>query len=152
MEPERPEATADAQGQPEAVHHEPDLDHHPSPRDYVKVAVILAIATAIEVAWYYVDVPKAVFITALLVLAVFKFALVVMWFMHLRFDNPIFRRLFVAGLDLAVVVYLVVLVIFGALEWGALVVSVILIAALPVAALLLRSRRRLRAGAASVEG
>ena len=44
-------------------------------------------------------------------LSVVKFALVVLWFMHLRFDNPIFKRIFVFGLMLAVVVYLIVLTV-----------------------------------------
>jgi cytochrome c oxidase subunit 4 len=135
---------------PEVVRHEPEPEHHPEPADYVKVAAILAIATAIEVAWYYLDVPKGLFVGALITLAVFKFALVVMWFMHLRFDSPIFRRLFVAGLDLAIIVYLIVLVIFGALKWGALVGSVVVLLGGTLAVMLLRGRRRMRAGAGSV--
>jgi cytochrome c oxidase subunit IV len=125
-------------------------EHHPEPGDYVKVAAVLAIATAIEVAWYYLDVPKALFVGALITLAVFKFALVVMWFMHLRFDSPIFRRLFVAGLDLAIVVYLIVLVIFGALKWGALVGSVVVLGAGTVGIMLFRGRRRMRASQSPV--
>ena len=35
-----------------------------------------------------------------------KFAIVCGYFMHLQYDNPIFRRVFVFGLVLAVVVYL----------------------------------------------
>jgi cytochrome c oxidase subunit IV len=89
------------------------LESHPSPAEYVKIAVILAIATAIEVAWYYLDVPRSLFIAALMVLAVLKFSLVVLWFMHLRFDSRIYRRLFVTGLLLAIAVYLIVLVSFG---------------------------------------
>jgi hypothetical protein len=38
-----------------------------------------------------------------------KFAIVCGWFMHLRYDNPIFKRVFVFGLLLAVTVYLIVL-------------------------------------------
>ena len=38
-----------------------------------------------------------------------KFAVVCGYFMHLRYDNPLFRRVFVFGLILAVVVYLIVL-------------------------------------------
>jgi hypothetical protein len=34
---------------------------------------------------------------------------VCLWFMHLRFDNPIFKRVFVFGLSLAVVVYCILL-------------------------------------------
>jgi hypothetical protein len=43
-----------------------------------------------------------------------KFSLVVLWFMHLRFDSPVFKRLFVAGVILALSVFLVVLLTFGA--------------------------------------
>lgn len=91
-----------------------ELAHHPGPRQYVMVAVVLAIATALEVALYYVDLPHGLFAAMLLFFAVVKFSLVVLWFMHLRFDSPIFRQLFVAGLILAVTVYMIVLVIFGA--------------------------------------
>jgi len=42
-----------------------------------------------------------------------KFGVVVAYFMHLRFDSPIFRRLFIGGLTLAVVVYTLVLFMFG---------------------------------------
>ena len=142
MDTASPPEEVDPQTRAEAVREEPELQHHPEPRDYVKVAVVLAMATAIEVAWYYLDIPEALFIGALLVLAVFKFAVVVMWFMHLRFDRPIFRRLFVAGLDLAIVVYLIVLVLFGVLKWSVLVVTVMLIVAAPFVAILFRGRLR----------
>src|SRR3712207_8648598 len=35
-----------------------------------------------------------------------KFAIVAGWFMHLRFDSNLFTRLFVAGLVLAILVYI----------------------------------------------
>jgi caa(3)-type oxidase subunit IV len=89
---------------------------HPGPREYVMVAGVLAVATAIEVGWYYLDVPHALFVGLLLFLAILKFAVVALWFMHLRFDNPIFKRLFVTGILLALAVYLIVLTIFGALK------------------------------------
>ena len=95
-----------------AIEREPELPRHPGPREYVMVAIILAIATAIEVGWYYLNVPHAIFITLLLVLSALKFSLVVLWFMHLRFDARIFRRLFISGLILAVTVYAIVLAIF----------------------------------------
>lgn len=88
---------------------------HPTPKDYVKVAVALAVATALEVGLYYVQLPHGLLVSLLLFFAVVKFSLVVLWFMHLRFDNPLFRRLFLAGLTLALSVYLIVLAIFGAL-------------------------------------
>ena len=98
--------------EPEATHEEPELSRHPGPREYVVVAIALAIVTAIEVAIFYVDIPRAIFVTMLLVMSAVKFSLVVLWFMHLRFDSRLFRRLFVSGLILASFVYAVVLAIF----------------------------------------
>jgi cytochrome c oxidase subunit 4 len=82
---------------------------HPTERQYVAVAMVLAAITAAEVAVYYVSLPDALLIGLLCGMAVVKFSLVVLWFMHLRFDSLIFRRLFVTGIVLAVAVYLVLL-------------------------------------------
>ena len=73
---------------------------------------MLAVVTGIEVAVYYISAVKDALVPILLNLSVVKFSLVVLWFMHLRFDSRIFRRLFVAGLTLAVFVYIVVLTTF----------------------------------------
>jgi cytochrome c oxidase subunit 4 len=82
---------------------------HPSDRNYVQIAAILAVITGAEVAMSYADVSNAVFIPTLMVMMVAKFFIVVAWFMHLRFDNRLFRRLFIAGLVLAVAVYMIFL-------------------------------------------
>jgi cytochrome c oxidase subunit 4 len=83
---------------------------HPDEVVYIKVAIILAIITAAEVATYYIEGLKGTpLILILLVMAVIKFALVVLFFMHLRFDNPLFMRLFVVGLLLAIGVYVIAL-------------------------------------------
>jgi cytochrome c oxidase subunit 4 len=105
-----------AESRPPAVAEEPELAYHPGPKQYVMVAIVLAIATALEVGLYYLDMPHALFAAMLLFFAMVKFSLVVLWFMHLRFDSAIFRNLFVAGLSLAMSVYVIVLVIFGALN------------------------------------
>ena len=83
---------------------------HPSDLDYVKVALFLAVVTGAEVAASYIDMPMAAYIPALMVMMIVKFSVVVLWFMNLRFDNRIFRRMFVAGIVLAVVVYLAAMV------------------------------------------
>ena len=84
--------------------------HHPPPSAYVAVAMILAIVTAAEVGLYYVtDVDDWLITVSLLVLMAIKFFLVAMWFMHLRFETLIFRRLFYGGLFLATAVFAVVL-------------------------------------------
>jgi cytochrome c oxidase subunit 4 len=115
--------------EPEAVAEEPELAAHPGPRQYVSVAIVLAIATALEVGLYYLDLPHALFATLLLFFAVLKFSLVALWFMHLRFDSGIFRRLFVTGIILAITVYLIVLTIFGALNapWLLVIIGVMLL-------------------------
>lgn len=90
--------------------------HHPGPASYVKIAVVLALVTIVEVGAYYVTaLPRAVFSAALLVMMAVKFSLVALWFMHLRFDSRLYRRLFVAGLILALAIYTIVLLTFGLL-------------------------------------
>jgi cytochrome c oxidase subunit 4 len=78
---------------------------HPSDLEYVKVALFLAVVTGAEVAASYIDMPMALYLSALMVMMIVKFAVVVLWFMHLRFDNRIFRRMFVSGIVLAAAVY-----------------------------------------------
>ncbi len=99
-----------AEAQPD---HDPTApDHaHPSEWEYIKVAIFLAVVTAAEVALYYVDVGDFD-VPALLALGVVKFVVVVLWFMHLRFDSRIFRRLFAIGILLALFCYIVVLSTF----------------------------------------
>ncbi len=85
---------------------------HPSDKQYVMIGLILGAFTAVEVGLYYVDI-GALTNPTLLLLAVVKFTIVVMYFMHLKFDKPILRRLFVTGLILAFGVYLIYLMTLG---------------------------------------
>jgi caa(3)-type oxidase subunit IV len=91
---------------------DPHLHEHPSPRKYVNVAIILAIVTAIEVAIYYVSALEDLLVPILLVLAVIKFVMVGMYFMHLKFDSHTFRRFFVTGIILALIVFGIVMTLF----------------------------------------
>ncbi|HEV3472514.1 MAG TPA: cytochrome C oxidase subunit IV family protein [Actinomycetota bacterium] len=91
---------------------DPHMSDHPTPRKYVNIAIILAIVTALEVAVYYVTMPDSMLITVLAIMAIIKFVMVVAYFMHLRFDSRIFRRLFVTGVILAFFVFGVVMVLF----------------------------------------
>ena len=86
---------------------------HPGPREYVRIAIILAVITAAEVAVYYVESLRRVLVPMLLIMSVVKFSLVALYFMHLKFDSPLFRRLFVTGIVLAIAVYMVVLLTLG---------------------------------------
>jgi cytochrome c oxidase subunit 4 len=85
---------------------------HPSPKEYVRIGLILGVLTALEIAASYAGVSGAILIPTLFVLAVIKFALVVLWFMHLKFDDRRFARFFVMGLSGAAVLYLIVLISF----------------------------------------
>ena len=85
---------------------------HPSDATYVLIALGLAVLTAIEVGVYYLKSDHLT-IVVLLVLMMFKFLIVVGYFMHLRFDSPIFRWLFFGGLITATIVYSLVLLMFG---------------------------------------
>ena len=77
--------------------------HHRRPRSSRSM-------TAVEVGTYFVeDASTTVLVASLFPMMIAKFAIVCGWFMHLRFDNPIFRRVFVFGLVLAVVVYCIAL-------------------------------------------
>jgi len=95
-----------------AIHTSDDREAHgPTDRQYLVIALILAVITAGEVALTYIDVGP-IFIPTLLVLMAVKFLIVVSYFMHLKFDNRIFSFLFYAGLLLAVTVYVAALFTF----------------------------------------
>jgi caa(3)-type oxidase subunit IV len=99
----------------ELVPHAFDEEHvHPQPRQYVLIAVVLCVLTAIEVGLYYLegDINDNLIIVMLWVLAAVKFFLVCAWYMHMRMDAPFFRRTFVLGILLAGAVYGAVLLTF----------------------------------------
>ena len=108
---------ADPQAVEEAIERDADAREHGSAhgfsdRQYVQVALILALLTAMEVYASYADWMGAGFIPLLIFLMTIKFFSVVLFFMHLKFDSPIFSWLFYAGLGLAVTVYVVTLFTF----------------------------------------
>ena len=89
-----------------------ELAHHPGPRQYVWIAIILAVITAAEVAIYYVPSLSDWLVPFLIVFSVLKFILVALYFMHLKFDSLIFRRFFLVGIVLAFIVFTIVLLLF----------------------------------------
>lgn len=110
-DPEAPAGTT-----PEAGHDDHDDDHeHVSDNRYIVIAVILAVITAAEVVASYVDLGPA-FIPLLLFMMAIKFFVVVSYFMHLKFDNNVFKRLFYTGLFLAMFVYVAALLTFRFFE------------------------------------
>ena len=98
-------------------HHDSGSFGHEEPHtgltdmQYIGVAAILAVITGFEVSLTYIDI-GALFLPVLLILMAVKFFTVVLYFMHLKFDAPIYRNLFYVGLGLALFVYIVALFTF----------------------------------------
>ena len=94
-----------------------EADHHPGPGQYVLIGLILAALTAAEVSLYYVvqggSLGTAVANPMLLILSAGKFLLVVLFFMHLKFDASLFSVLFTGGLALTVVIFSVAIAALG---------------------------------------
>jgi len=97
-----------------------DDDHHPSDLFYLKIAGILAVFTGLEVGTYFIEdsVSEAFLFISLTVLMIIKFVMVAAYFMHLKYDTPWFRYLFIAGLVLAVGVYGILLFAFDIFGLG----------------------------------
>jgi cytochrome c oxidase subunit 4 len=92
-----------------AVH--PGEVHEVTEKQYIIIALMLAVLTALEVAATEIDIGVAL-VPALLVMMAVKFFVVVSYFMHLKFDNRLFSVMFYLGLALAVTLYAVVLATF----------------------------------------
>lgn len=86
---------------------------HPTPATYFKVAMALSVLTAIEVAIFYVTQLSYGIIPILAILSIGKFALVVMYYMHLKFDSKIFTGMFFFGMMVATGVVLALMALFG---------------------------------------
>lgn len=84
---------------------------HPTEKKYWIIAAILGGVTATEVALSYLDWGAIIGPLLLLGMAV-KFFLVASFFMHLKFDSKVTRRLFISGLALAVGCYIGVFMTF----------------------------------------
>jgi cytochrome c oxidase subunit 4 len=107
--PEPPLPPEQHPGPPGAV----GIRHHPSDAQYMLIALILAIVTGIEVLVYYIKGLGDAGNPILIILAATKFIIVVSFFMHLRFDSKLLRRVFITGLVLALVVYVIVFLSLG---------------------------------------
>lgn len=105
-----------AAGESSADHHRhPDERPHPTIGTYGKVAFILTLITVIEVWVYYIPsfVASRLFVPSLLIMSAIKFAIVVMFYMHLRYDHKLFKVLFTGPLIIAVTSLLALMFLFG---------------------------------------
>ena len=85
---------------------------HPTPLTYFKVAMALSAITGVEVAIFYANWLGHGIIPVLAILSGIKFAMVAMFYMHLRYDNRLFSGLFMGGLGVALGVLLSLMALF----------------------------------------
>jgi len=95
--------------------------HGPTDGQYFKIFFLLVGLTALEVSTYWWDDifnadTKKIAVPVLITLMVIKFFLVALYFMHLKFDSPLLRRTFYAGMIVAIFVYVVALTVMN--FWG----------------------------------
>ena len=90
------------------------VEEYPSDWRYVKVAIVLAVITAIEVTTYtHEDTWGDFAVPAILGMMALKFFGVGWYFMHLKYDKKILTWSFYSGVVLALLVYLAVLFVFN---------------------------------------
>jgi cytochrome c oxidase subunit 4 len=93
----------------------PHPEHsHPSASVYAKVGLVLFVLTALEVGLYeitygehagpFANDIRPFFVPMLLLLSAAKFALVAMFYMHLKQDSKVFSGLFVFPLIIATII------------------------------------------------
>ncbi|MGH7603517.1 MAG: cytochrome C oxidase subunit IV family protein [Gemmatimonadaceae bacterium] len=92
-----------------------DKHEHPTWSLYWKVALILGLLTVGEVWAYYIPsfVAGRGFVPTLLILSALKFAIVVMFYMHLKYDHRLFRVLFTGPLLIAGLALIALMFLFG---------------------------------------
>ena len=96
------------------------VKEHPTWSTYWKVAVVLTLITVVEVWIYYIPAIKdsRAFVPMLLTMSAVKFAIVVMFYMHLRYDHKLFRVLFTGPLIIAATTLIGLMFLFGHLRIG----------------------------------
>ena len=98
-----------------AEHHGAEAAHvHPTAKKYAGIAIVLTIITVIEVAIFYIPSMHHLLPPILLTLSALKFALVAMFYMHLKFDHRLYSWVFVVPMCFAAAIILALLALFSA--------------------------------------
>lgn len=96
--------------------HAEHIPAHPSTAVYVIVAGFLIVLTVMELTVFYVPSLGPVLVPVLLILAAAKFALVAMFYMHLKYDGSMLSAFFVFPLFIATVLLAAMLMLFAYLS------------------------------------
>jgi caa(3)-type oxidase subunit IV len=103
-----------AVAEPQTSEHLEEGHGHPSDLVYWKIGGILGVLTGLEVSTYWwPSGSRHIADVVLIVVMAIKFCTVALYFMHLKFDAKILRRLFITGFVLALFVYLLALSTFA---------------------------------------
>jgi cytochrome c oxidase subunit IV len=97
------------------VHAMGEVHEHPTWKQYKWVALILTLITVVEVWAYYIPsfVASPVFVPALLIMSAVKFAIVVLFYMHLKYDHKLFKALFTGPLIIAIFTLIALMFLFS---------------------------------------
>jgi cytochrome c oxidase subunit IV len=91
---------------------------HPDWSTYKWVALILTVITVLEVWIFYTPFAEnRLFVPSLLIMSAAKFVIVVMFYMHLKYDAKVFRALFMGPLLIGVIMIISLLFLFGQLDF-----------------------------------
>jgi cytochrome c oxidase subunit IV len=94
--------------------------HHPGTKTYVQIAVVLFALTALEVLAYEMahrptmplhELMAATLVPVLIVLSAAKFALVAMFYMHLKGDGKLLTSLFVFPIIIAASIIVILILL-----------------------------------------
>ncbi len=90
---------------------------HPTAGTYVKVGALLTAITAVEVSAYYYKPweQSPIYVPSMLILSAIKFVIVVMVYMHLKYDHKLFRALFTGPFIVAALTLVGLMFLFGQL-------------------------------------
>lgn len=86
------------------------FEHGATDKQYFAIFWVLVVLTALEVSthWWedwFGETARKIAVPLLIILMVIKFFLVALYFMHLKFDNAILKRIFYFGTIVAMAVY-----------------------------------------------
>ena len=96
------------------VHAMGEVHEHPTWKQYKWVALILTLITIVEVWIYYTPFKDSpLFVPVLLIMSAVKFAIVVLFYMHLKYDHKLFKALFTGPLIIAMSTLVALMFIFG---------------------------------------
>ena len=96
------------------VHAMGEVHEHPTWKQYKWVALILTLITVVEVWVYYTPFQYSpLFVPSLLIMSAVKFAIVVLFYMHLKYDHKLFKALFTGPLIIAGCTLIALMFLFG---------------------------------------